>query len=96
MQYIRDIWSTLSSFLHGSICKACTVVYPDLFLSCSTVVTVLGIMEVWSFQPKNITQKPTSRFLFNSLAALIRHSQAQKCLQINPKPFQQVVMKFPS
>jgi len=33
--------------------------------------------------PKNIApQKPASHFLYNSLA---RHSQAQKCLQINPK-----------
>jgi len=54
----------------------------------------LVIMEVWGFQPKNIIRKPASHFLFNSLAVLVRYSQAQKCLQINPKPFQQVVMKF--
>jgi len=51
-------------------------------------------MEAWGFQPKNITQKSASHFLFKSLAALVRHSQAQKCLKINPKPFQQVVMKL--
>ena len=50
-------------------------------------------MEVWDFEPKNITQKPVSHFLFNSLAALVRHSQAQKCLKINPKPFKQAAMK---
>jgi len=51
-------------------------------------------MVVWGFLPNNITQKPASRVLFDSLAVLVRHSQAQKCFQINPKPFQQVVMKF--
>ena len=55
---------------------------------------ILGIVEVWGFQSINIAQKPASNFLFNSLAALVRHSQAQKCLQINSKFFQQVVMKF--
>jgi len=53
--------------------------------SYSMVVTVLlGIKEVWGFQPVNITQKPASHFLFNRLAVLVRHSQAQKYLQINP------------
>jgi len=28
---------------------------------------------------KNITQKPASHFLYNSLAELVRHTQAQKC-----------------
>jgi len=45
---------------------------------------ILGIMKVWGFHPKNITKKPASYFLFNSLAILVRHSQAKKCLQINP------------
>jgi len=29
------------------------------------------------------------------VAVLVMHSQAKKYLQINPKPFKQVVMKFP-
>ena len=41
---------------------------------------IFGIMEVCSFQPKYIIQKPASHFLFNSLAVLVRHSQAQKCI----------------
>ena len=53
-------------------------------------ICMLGIMKVLGFQPKNITQKPVLHFLFNSLAVLVRYSQAQKCLL--SKPFQQVVM----
>ena len=37
---------------------------------------MLGIMEVWDFLPNNITQAPASHFLYSSLAALVRHSQA--------------------
>ena len=48
---------------------------------------LIGIMKVWGFQPKNISQKPASHFLFNSLIALVRHSKAKICLQI-------VAMKF--
>ena len=44
---------------------------------------MLTIMEVWGFQPKYITKKPAAHFLFNSLAVLVSHSQAQKCLQID-------------
>jgi len=55
--------------------------------------SILGIMEVWDFQPINITQNPASHFLFNSLAVLVTLSQAQTCLQFSPKPFQQF-MKF--
>ena len=39
---------------------------------------------VLSFLAKNITLKPASNFLHNSLAVLVRHSQAQKCLQSDP------------
>ena len=46
-----------------------------------STVCILGIMVVL-------------HFLYNRLVVLVRHSQAQKCLQINAKPFQQVVMKF--
>jgi len=51
-------------------------------------------MEVWDCQLKNITQNQLLFFFFNSLAVLFRYSQAQKCLQINPNPFQQVAMEF--
>ena len=46
------------------------------------------------FSAKRYRQKPASHFLYNSLKALIRHCRPQKCLQINPEPFQQVVMNF--
>ena len=52
---------------------------------------MLGNTEVWGFQPNYITKKLASHFLFNSLAALVTHA---KCLQVNPKLFQLVVMKF--
>ena len=58
-------------------------------ISFSTVISnnfIFGIMEVWGFQYPN---QPHISF-----AVLARHSQAQKCLQINPKPLQQVVMNF--
>ena len=42
--------------------------------------TIFGIMEVLHFLPKNQPH-------ISSLAVLVRHSQAQKCLQINLKPF---------
>ena len=51
-------------------------------------------MQFWVFLSKNITLKPASNFLHNSLAALITHSQVKKCLLTDPKPFQQVSMKF--
>ena len=34
-----------------------------------------------------ITPKPVLYLLSDTLGVLVRHSQAQKCLQINPKPF---------
>ena len=51
-------------------------------LSYSTVVCncVLGIMEVWGFLAQKSHPKPASHFKI--------------CLQINHKPFQQVVMKI--
>ena len=51
-------------------------------------------MQFWAFLSKNVTLKPASHFLHNSLAILVRHSQAQKCLQSDPKPFQQVSTEF--
>ena len=55
-------------------------------LSYSTVVLYIGINKVWGFWPKIITPKPAWYLLSDSLGALVRHSQAQKCLQINSKP----------
>ena len=42
---------------------------------------VVDSIKVWAFLPKNPTY-------------LVRHSQAQKCLQVNPKPLH-YAMKFP-
>ena len=56
-------------------------------ISYSTVVTVC--LESWKFGVFSTQNQPHI-----SLAVLARHSQAQECLQINPKPFQQVVMNF--
>ena len=49
---------------------------------------ILGIMEVWP------NPKLASYFLFNSLVALIRHCQAQKCLQKTLNPYR--LLKFPN
>ena len=74
------------------VCMVCLYVY--VYVCMHHVYgsnCVLGIMD---FQPKSITQKPASHFHFSSLAVLVKHSLAKKCLQINPKPFQQIVMEF--
>jgi len=82
-QTIFDITGELLSFDAVSMSLPVIVQYGS---NC-----ILGIMKVWGFQPKYITQKPASHFLFNSFAVLVMHSQAQIYLQINLKPFQQVV-----
>ena len=52
-------------------------------------------MEVLDFlAQKYHPKKPASNFLHNNLAVLVRYSQAQKCLQSDPKPFQQVSMEI--
>ena len=51
-------------------------------------------MKVCGLLPKNSTYKPAKYLLCDSMAALVRHNQAQKCLQINSKPLHQVAMKF--
>ena len=56
-------------------------------LSYSTVVLYIGIMKVWGFWPEIITPKPAWYLLSGTLGVLVRLSQTQKCLQINPKPF---------
>jgi len=53
--------------------------------SYSMVVLYIGINKVWGFLPKNPTKKSAKYLLSNSMAALVRHSQAQKCLKINSK-----------
>ena len=55
--------------------------------SYSTVVLYIGIMKVWGFWPEIITRKPAWYLLSGTLGVLVRLSQAQKCLQINPRPF---------
>jgi len=50
------------------------------------MVVLYSWNHAWGFLPKNIIPKPASHLLCNSLAILVRHSQAQKYLQINPKP----------
>ena len=47
----------------------------------------IGIMEVQGFLPKNPTYKAAKYLLCDSMAALVRHSQIQKYLQINSKHF---------
>jgi len=53
------------------------------YISYSTV----GIMKVWGFWPTIINPKPAWYLLSDTFGVLFRLSQAQKCLQINPKPF---------
>ena len=53
----------------------------------SMVVLYTGIMKVWGFWPKNVTQKPAQYLLCDSTAVFGRPSQAQKCLQIILNPF---------
>ena len=49
--------------------------------SYSTVVLYTGIIKLWGFLPKNPTYKSAKCLLLNSMAALVKHSQIQKCLQ---------------
>jgi len=58
-----------------------------IHISYSMVVLYIGIMKVWGFWPEIITQKPAWYLLSDTLGVLVRLSQAQKCLQINPKAF---------
>jgi len=51
-------------------------------------------MKVWDFLPQNITPKLAKYLLCDIWAGLVRHSEAQKCLQINHKPFNEVDLKF--
>ena len=46
----------------------------------------IGINKVRDL-PKTPTKKSAKYLLSDSMAALVRHSQAHKCLQINSKPF---------
>ena len=43
-------------------------------------------MKPWRFWPEIITPKPACCLFSGTLGVLVRLSQAQKCLQINPKP----------
>ena len=53
-------------------------------------------MQFWAFLPKIITFKnqPQISFITAWQYWLDMHSQAQNYLQSDPKPFQQVSMKF--
>jgi len=42
--------------------------------------------KVWDFLPKNPTKKSAKYLLSDNMAALVRHNQTLKCLQINSKP----------
>jgi len=55
-------------------------------VSYRTVISYIVINKVWCFLPKNPTKKSAKYLLSDSMTALVRHSQAQKCLQINFKP----------
>ena len=63
-------------------------------LSYSTVVLYVGIIKVLGFLPKNPTYKPAKYLLCDSMAALVRHSQAQKCFYINVKPYYKFLTIF--
>ena len=58
-----------------------------MILSHSMVVLYrsIGIMKIWDFLLKNPTHKLAKYLLCDSMAALVRHNQAQKCLVINSK-----------
>ena len=57
----------------------CTIVLYDTrwYDSSISVVLYIGIMNVqWGFLSKNSTNKPAKNLLCDSMAALVRHSQA--------------------
>ena len=56
--------------------------------------TVLCIMVVYGFLHNNITQKPASHFLYNSLAVLVRHSQAQNVFRLTLSPSNTLLWNF--
>ena len=49
-------------------------------------------MEIWVFLAKNSPKKPASQLHPGTLAVLVRYNQTQKCLQYDPKGFQQKKM----
>ena len=67
-----------------------TGILPGTIIQYSSNCIYVKDHEGLGFQPKN---QPHNSFL-TVWQYLVRQSQAKKCLQINPKPFQQVVMKF--
>jgi len=50
--------------------------------SIHTLASYMVVYRILGFGVFFPTQKPASHLLYSSLAALVRHSQAQKCLQI--------------
>ena len=51
-------------------------------------------MRNWTSLAKIITLKPALISLHDSLAALVRYSQAQNCLRTKPKPLQKVSVEL--
>jgi len=52
-------------------------------------------MKVRDFDPKLSPQNQLDIYvLSDTLGVLVRLSQAQKCLQINPKPFHSIIINF--
>jgi len=48
------------------------------YVTYGTVVLYTGINKVWGFLPKNPIEKSAKYLLSDSMAALVRHSQAKK------------------
>ena len=49
---------------------------------------ILGIIKVWVFLAKKITQKPVLQYHPGALAVLVRYNQAQKYFKYDTKCFQ--------
>jgi len=60
----------------------------------SIIYNIIGIIKVTGFWPKNITPKLAWYLYSDSCIVLVWHSQAKKCLRINPKPFHQRLISY--
>ena len=70
-----------------------SVVYLQCLLPTTTVAAFLYLSDKIYLGLKNSTYKSAKYLLSDSMAALVRYSQAQRCLQINSKPLHKVAMK---
>jgi len=85
-----NIWYYCMSHYHAIMVYFC-----DHNHNYSTVVVYIGInVKAWGLLSKNPTYKPAKHLLCDSTVSLFRHSQAQKCLQINSKPSCYESLKF--